>query len=163
MRDRSLGALLIPLLAMLTITLPVLGRSARTTAPTQGLATSPSTAVPGSESGPAQASTPRTAGASALLRAFGEGQVRASRRIVATVPDPIDAANVAYTFDRYVDAIQRAMEAANYTLDRFDLPWRDGDAAASAMAVTEGFQDSTSAPAGAVGLAHQPAGRAAGG
>lgn len=42
--------------------------------------------------------------------------------IVATFPDPV-ASRLDYTFDRYVDALQRGIEVAGYRLDRFDLPW----------------------------------------
>ena len=142
MRDQSLGVLLIPLLAVLSISLPVLSRSARSGAATQATATPSPASAAASESSQPKPALPRPLGVAGLLRGFGEDKKgRARRCVIATVPDPIDAANVGYTFDRYVDAMQRAMEAANYTLDRFDLPWRDVDAVASAAAVTEGFQD----------------------
>jgi hypothetical protein len=42
--------------------------------------------------------------------------------IVATVPDPVDS-SVAYMFDRFVDSIQRAAEAAGFVRDRYWFPW----------------------------------------
>jgi hypothetical protein len=42
--------------------------------------------------------------------------------LVATVPDPKDS-RLDHLFDRYLDAIRRAVEAADYTLDRYWLPW----------------------------------------
>jgi hypothetical protein len=141
MREQNLGVLLIPLLAMVTVALPMLGRSPDTVTALQTVPVPP-TAVVGTETLPSQSAPPQRMGVDGMLRAFGEAPDRQARRcIIATVPDPIDAANLAYTFDRYVDAMQRAMEAVGYTLDRFDLPWRDPDSAVSAIAVTEGFQD----------------------
>ncbi len=46
--------------------------------------------------------------------------------IIATVPDPLDS-SLSHLFDRHVGAIQRAMEAADYVLDRFELPWLQKD------------------------------------
>jgi hypothetical protein len=45
--------------------------------------------------------------------------------LIATVPDPIDS-RFDYLFDRHVDALQRALEASGYILDRFSIPWLDG-------------------------------------
>jgi hypothetical protein len=42
---------------------------------------------------------------------------------IATVPDPIET-RFGHRFDSVVDAIQVAVEARGYTLDRFYLPWR---------------------------------------
>jgi hypothetical protein len=42
--------------------------------------------------------------------------------LIATVPDPIDS-RLPYLFDRFVGSIERAAEADDFVLDRFDLPW----------------------------------------
>lgn len=42
--------------------------------------------------------------------------------LVMTVPDPFDS-RLPYLFDRNLSAIQRAAEADEFLLDRFDLPW----------------------------------------
>lgn len=42
--------------------------------------------------------------------------------LVATIPDPKDS-RLDYLFDRNLDAIQRAIETAEYVLDRHWLPW----------------------------------------
>ncbi len=44
--------------------------------------------------------------------------------MIVAVPDPKDS-RFGYLFDRNLDAIQRALEAAGYLLDRFDFPWHD--------------------------------------
>jgi hypothetical protein len=44
------------------------------------------------------------------------------RFLIATVPDPIDTP-FGYLFDQYVEALQRAAEAADYVIDRRWLPW----------------------------------------
>jgi hypothetical protein len=42
--------------------------------------------------------------------------------LIATVPDPKDT-RLDHQFDRALDAIRRALESADYTFDRFWLPW----------------------------------------
>jgi hypothetical protein len=42
--------------------------------------------------------------------------------LIATIPDPIDS-RLPYLFDRNLSSMERAVEADNYVLDRFDLPW----------------------------------------
>ncbi|MBI1816669.1 MAG: hypothetical protein HYR72_16955 [Deltaproteobacteria bacterium] len=42
--------------------------------------------------------------------------------LVATVPDPLDSGS-GWLFDRYVDAIERAVAATEYLLDRHSFPW----------------------------------------
>src|SRR5262245_46348765 len=42
--------------------------------------------------------------------------------IIATIPDPKES-RMDYLFDRNLDAIQRAVEATGYVLDRYSLPW----------------------------------------
>jgi hypothetical protein len=44
--------------------------------------------------------------------------------MIATLPDPLDS-RLNYMFDRNLDAIQRAIESADFVLDRFDFPWRE--------------------------------------
>lgn len=44
--------------------------------------------------------------------------------LIATLPDPRDS-RFGYLFDRNLDAMQRAVEAAGYVLARFDLPWQE--------------------------------------
>jgi hypothetical protein len=46
------------------------------------------------------------------------------RHLIALVPDPLES-RFDYTFDRHLDAIQRAVEGAGFVIDRFDLPWTD--------------------------------------
>ncbi len=52
-------------------------------------------------------------------------------RLIATVPDPKDT-RLDHQFDRALDAIRRAVEAAGYYFDRFWLPWDRSKAAALA-------------------------------
>ncbi len=42
--------------------------------------------------------------------------------LIATVPDPVES-RLPRFFDSFVESIQRAAEAAGYTIDRFALPW----------------------------------------
>ncbi|MBO0801437.1 MAG: hypothetical protein J2P31_21665, partial [Blastocatellia bacterium] len=42
--------------------------------------------------------------------------------LIATVPDPLDS-HLDYFFDRNLDAMELAIEATGYTIDRFRLPW----------------------------------------
>jgi hypothetical protein len=43
--------------------------------------------------------------------------------LIVTIPDP-DRSQLSLNFDRNLDAIQRAMGAGGFVLDRFDLPWQ---------------------------------------
>ncbi len=45
------------------------------------------------------------------------------RFLIATVPDPFDS-GFGYAFDQVVEAVQRAVEADDYVIDRAWLPWR---------------------------------------
>lgn len=47
--------------------------------------------------------------------------------LIATLPDPAYPP-LRYQFDRYLSAIQAALAADHYVLDRFDLPWLDESA-----------------------------------
>jgi hypothetical protein len=56
---------------------------------------------------------------------FPADDIRASYSLhflIATVPDPVDS-RLPYLFDRFVGSIERAAEADDFMLDRFDLPW----------------------------------------
>ncbi len=44
--------------------------------------------------------------------------------LIATVPDPKES-SFDYAFDRYLEAMQRALEATEYKIDRYDLPWQN--------------------------------------
>jgi hypothetical protein len=45
------------------------------------------------------------------------------RFLIATVPDPLDS-GFAHEFDQVVEALQRALEADDYVIDRAWIPWR---------------------------------------
>jgi len=47
--------------------------------------------------------------------------------LIATISDPKES-RLSYDFDMGLEAIQRAIESQGYTLDRFRLPWLEGDA-----------------------------------
>jgi hypothetical protein len=49
-------------------------------------------------------------------------QIESLEFLLATLPDPQES-SFNYIFDRYLEAIQRALEATGYTIDRYDLPW----------------------------------------
>lgn len=57
-----------------------------------------------------------------LGRRSTAGDLGAVRGLVALVPDPV-LSRLDYTYDRYLDAIQRALETDGYRLDRFDVQW----------------------------------------
>jgi len=136
MADRSAGLLLVPVVALIALAMPGLtgGRPAERQA-----ASAAGTEPPSAE--PAEGvSRPRTAAdlrrdywsvqpqtAPPPANPAQEGPLPSTPCIIATLPDPRDAANLNYMFDRYLDAIQRAMEAAGFVLDRFDMPWLDSD------------------------------------
>ena len=42
--------------------------------------------------------------------------------LIATVPDPVES-RLPRFFDSFIESMQRAAEAAGYTIDRFALPW----------------------------------------
>jgi hypothetical protein len=44
--------------------------------------------------------------------------------LIATVPDPVDS-GLPHVYDRYVGAIQAAVNSQHYFLSKFDLPWED--------------------------------------
>lgn len=45
------------------------------------------------------------------------------RFLIATVPDPLDS-GFAHEFDQVIEALQRALEADDYVIDRAWIPWR---------------------------------------
>jgi hypothetical protein len=67
------------------------------------------------------------------------------RVLIATVPDP-DASGLTYAFDLAVDAIQRALGQAGYTLVRFKLPWQTNPDAGTACPDLPGFLVATKSP-----------------
>ncbi|MFN0083812.1 MAG: hypothetical protein ACKVX9_00350 [Blastocatellia bacterium] len=44
--------------------------------------------------------------------------------MVVTLPDPKES-RLSYLFDRNLEAVQRAIEAAGYVFDRYDFPWQE--------------------------------------
>ncbi len=126
MGQRDLTFLLVPIVALFAILIPATGGGRADEA--QGVKPADGAAA----SAPAAETTRRTA--ADLLNAYGgvSPAAKAEKCLVATLPDPVDAANLSYTYDRYLDGIQRAMEAAGYVLDRFDMPWLDKDLTAAA-------------------------------
>ena len=132
MGQRDFGFLLVPILALFAILLPGAGSPGkRTGAP----ASSHVDADAALDAGPSQ---PRSGSAAALIADYygplaSQSELRAQQCLIATLPDPTDAANLSYTYDRYMDAIQRAMEAGGYVLDRFDVPWLDKESGRAAV------------------------------
>jgi len=61
-----------------------------------------------------------------LLKADGSGQ--SLHCLIATVPDPVQSTN-SHRFDEYLDAIQRGVESEGYVLDRYRIPWDEGEPA----------------------------------
>ena len=60
-----------------------------------------------------------------VVRAFAERNIDVEF-LLATVPDPIDS-NARWTFDAFVDSIERAAAASSFVLDRFYIPdWDRG-------------------------------------
>src|SRR5690348_14576258 len=118
MGQRDAGFLLVPFLALIAFLLPSAGSSGK-----------PDSALSGEAAAVEAPALQAKAGSAAALIAeyYGplasQSQLQAQDCLITTLPDPIDAANLSYTYDRYIDAIQRAMEAAGYVLDRFDVPW----------------------------------------
>ena len=134
MGQRDLSFLLVPVLALFAFLLPMAGGKRADDAPVQKTADGAASPTP-------VETTKRTA--ADLLSAYsGTGSaIKAEQCLIATLPDPVDAANLSYTYDRYLDALQRAMEAADYVLDRFDMPWLDKEtAAAAARAIDPRFR-----------------------
>jgi hypothetical protein len=56
--------------------------------------------------------------------------------LIATLPDPKDS-SLDHQFDRALDAIRRAIESADFTFDRFWLPWDRSKTAAPPMLATD--------------------------
>jgi hypothetical protein len=122
--SRDYGFWIIPLLAALAVYYPLTsGKQLPSAAP--GAPSSARTADVAASPSPAVASA-----AERLIRAYsgknsGPNMLLPGSTVdffIATVPDPLDS-SLSHLFDRHVGAIQRAMEAAGYVLDRFELPW----------------------------------------
>lgn len=140
MKNLNLGILLVPLAAILAVFLPFSGGislPASKPAPT----TTQKTSQPDKAKGlprPAPARETENNALSLIYDFLGTKPGECSHPwpqddprgrytiefLVATVPDPIDS-RFDYNFDRYLDAIQKGVEAAGYVADRFDLPWLD--------------------------------------
>src|SRR5262249_38512703 len=56
--------------------------------------------------------------------------------LIATLPDPKDT-RLDHQFDRALDAIRRALESADYTFDRFWLPWDRSKTAAPPISLAD--------------------------
>ncbi|HVO56402.1 MAG TPA: hypothetical protein VMT51_01775 [Dongiaceae bacterium] len=133
MSRQSSPALLLPIMAILALIFPV-AFSTRQGASSGSAGFAPATSA---LSGSSQ-KTARPHDAIRILTEFfapveigalqaGESPVRANATLdlmIVTIPDPIDS-QLPYLFDRNLGALQRAAEADNYLLDRFDLPWRE--------------------------------------
>lgn len=125
MHGRDYGFWVIPLLAALVVYYPsTSGKQLSPTAPS---------AAGGAQSGDVSTTSripASTYTAARLIRAYSGKNSGASMLLpgstvdffIATVPDPLDS-SLSHLFDRHVGAIQRAMGAADYVLDRFELPW----------------------------------------
>src|SRR6185503_15264142 len=128
----------VPLIALMAWLVPATGSSVREPdaqaagAPRQTLATEPVPRTAGDLLRDYGTVPPVPGSATSAGQAASTGTLKAEKCLIATLPDPIDAANLNYTYDRYLDAIQRALEAVDYVLDRFDVPWLDKDAASAA-------------------------------
>src|SRR5262245_24085409 len=146
MNSQNQKTLLASLLAALTLYFPVAASFSEHPLPAQTSSSPPQTASDDSSmSETSQPSLPqkRRRAAKLLCDFFGAGNPNASNdqceekyhlitasipdtyqlnQLIATIPDP-KASRLDYLFDRNLDAIQRAVEAAGYVLDRFDLPW----------------------------------------
>jgi hypothetical protein len=146
MNSQNQKTLLASLLAALTLYFPVAASFSEHPLPPQASSSPPQTASDDSlTSETSQPSLPkkRRQAAKLLCDFFGAGNPNASNdqceekyhlitasipdtyqlnQLIATIPDP-KASRLDYLFDRNLDAIQRAVEAAGYVLDRFDLPW----------------------------------------
>ncbi len=66
-------------------------------------------------------------GSSTDVNAVWYAHCASMRHLIALVPDPV-AAHIGWLFDPVIEAIQRAVETNQYSLDRFAFPW-DADAA----------------------------------
>lgn len=53
---------------------------------------------------------------------FRPPAIQVSELLIATIPDPVSSSS-GWLADRYLDAIQRGIEASDWILDRYWLPW----------------------------------------
>ncbi len=148
MKNRDLSFLLIPLAAALAFYFPMAAGSKPEEAASQAAAQSAASPTP--VPSPAEGAAPAKAGmsdqqsnAAAMIYQFmgvdrkncsacDDDVICAARGIpssqyllefmVATLPDPKES-RLSYLFDRNLEAIQRAIEAAGYVFDRYDFPW----------------------------------------
>jgi hypothetical protein len=120
MGKQDVTFLMVPLFALLALLVPSLGGRPKTTK-----ASLPTTEIRDSAATEtiANATDARVLANDYGGSGLGSPGAQVQDCLIATLPDPIDAANLGYVFDRYLDALQRAMETAGYVLDSFDLPW----------------------------------------
>lgn len=57
-----------------------------------------------------------------VIAVFRPPMVEVSEILVATIPDPVSSSS-GWMVDRFLDAIQRGIEASEWVLDRYWLPW----------------------------------------
>src|SRR5215475_10836561 len=125
MNNRDYSLWLIPLLAVIAISYPLPSAKQSPTV-VSSLSTTPQ---PIQSSGKGRATVSKYT-AEGLIRAYtgqgNEGDIflppNSLEFLIATVPDPLDS-SLAHIFDENLAAIERAMGAADYVLDRFELPW----------------------------------------
>jgi hypothetical protein len=131
MNNRDYSLWLIPLLAVLTISSPIASGKQPIAVPSSSL-----TKTEESQSAKSTSSDLKYNVASLIRKYLGDDRADHPLHtlpvefLIATVPDPKDS-SLGYLFDRYLAAIQRALETAGYVLDRFELPWAakdDGEA-----------------------------------
>jgi hypothetical protein len=124
MNNRDYSLWLIPLLAVLTISSPIASGKQPIAVPSSSL-----TKTEESQSAKSTSSDSKYNVASLIRKYLGDDRADHPLHtlpvefLIATVPDPKDS-SLGYLFDRYLAAIQRALETAGYVLDRFEPPWR---------------------------------------
>jgi hypothetical protein len=123
MGQRDLGFLIVPIVALLAVLIPAAGAPSRTSEAAAKTSTYAAAAVAKLPPRTASALLEEYGSIAASTQAVGNTNLKSSECLIATLPDPVDAGNLNYTFDRYLDALQRAFEADGYVLDRYDLPW----------------------------------------
>jgi hypothetical protein len=126
-RDYSLW--LVPLLAALAVYFPIAGGRPAESIPTASVLQAKGQSAKSK-------TTERNNSAEKLLASFFgvEQSSDVSKKlpgyeltfIVATMPDPIDS-GLGHLFNVHLAAIERAAEAMEYVLDRFEIPWSDKD------------------------------------
>ncbi len=161
MKNPNLPTILIPLLAALAIYFPLAGVTTESANQQQQPQQRASSASSKSETPPPPRKLEQDEAARLLGDFFGLNRLPSESKqaiyggsgekfqvetLIATVPDPKDS-RLDYLFDHHLDAIQRAIEAAGFVLDRHSLPWEKQKAAQSqATATTPQRRDYTREP-----------------